>query len=497
MCEIDSRMSTTLREARLRPGNYGSLRYNQHTRWLQRLIAVALAFQFVLLAGSPARTAENKSGIAPHVLSLPSGPGSIAGLGDAFEPRLNSGAASYRLAFDLPPGRGGFAPEIVLEYHSGNPNGTLGVGWQLNIPFVQRQTEKGLPHYTLWPVGDGRDNDNDGEVDEADEFDTVIYYSKEELVPVADGYWRFENESEFVRFRKTNVGWLATRRDGVGLEFGRADSSRVGSTRSVFRWHLDRMTDLNGNVINFEYEKLDDSAQIYLKRIVYNQTKSAAMEVRFKHELRPDVIADFRPRFELKTAYRCTEVTVLVGGQLVRSYRLGYAATSAWRPLSLLASVTEVGRDGVSSLPPTRFGYTGANRTASVAQLLDRAPFIDLNDPNIDLLDLNADGLPDIIEHEPTATRLLPERRRGRHRPSSLGERCADGQPRWSVSRRERCAFRRHERRRTHRSLESLCAYSPLLFEYSSGDLAERNPNSGRTVWIQRSHCEAAGRRSR
>ena len=356
----------------------------------------------VLVAAVPvsATPSTSGSGVAPTVISLPSGPGSIEGLGDSFEPRLNSGTASYLWDVELPPGRGGFTPELALQYNSGNPNGMFGLGWRTNTPFIQRQTEKGLPHYTLWPDGDDIDNDSDGQLDGDDyeEFDTVIYSSKEELVPSADGYWRLENESEFVRFRKVGNGWIAIRRDGVELEFGRVYSNRVANAKGVFRWHLDRMTDPNGNVIVFEYEKLDNGAQTYPKRIVYNQSDSSAMEVRFKHELRPDVISDFRPRFELRTAYRCTEVAVLVGGEPVRTYKLSYAPTSAWQPLSLLASVTEVGRDGVSSLPPARFGYTGSERTEPLVRLLAQAPAVDLNNANIDLLDINADGLPDIID---------------------------------------------------------------------------------------------------
>ena len=245
------------------------------------------------------------------------------------------------------------------------------------------------------------DNDKDGVVDDYDEFDTIIYSNKEELVPVGEGYWRLENESEFLRIRKLSNGWLATRRDGVVLEFGRTGSSRVANGRRVFRWHLDRMVDPNGNVITINYEKLDDSAQVYAGRIVYNETSEAAMEVRFQHELRPDVITDFRPRFELKTAYRCTEIAVLVGGEPVRSYKLSYSAPSKWRPLSLLASIALHGRDGISSLPPTRFGYTGLDHATPIVELLDQAPVIDLSDANVDLLDINSDGLPDIIDTNP------------------------------------------------------------------------------------------------
>ena len=175
-------------------GNACNLRCGRRTGLLQPIIVLALACGLLLGVTLADGAVESKSGVAPNVISLPSGPGSIEGLGDSFEPNLNFGTASYRLAIELPPGRGGFTPELDLEYNTGNPNSALGLGWQLNLPFVQRQTEKGLPHYTLWPDGDGLDNDKDGDVDDYDEFDTVIYSNKEELVPVDDGYWRLENE---------------------------------------------------------------------------------------------------------------------------------------------------------------------------------------------------------------------------------------------------------------------------------------------------------------
>ena len=350
------------------------------------------------MATRPADAAQNKSGVAPNVISLPSGPGSIEGLGDSFQPDLNSGSARFEFTLKVPPGRGGFAPVLSFLYDSSGSNGIFGLGWRINIPFIQRQTEKGLPHYTLWPDGDGVDNDNDGKTDEYDEFDTLVYSNKEELVPVTEIYWRLENESEFIRFRKINIGWLATRRDGVVLKFGRHENSRVVKEKRVFRWLLDNMVDPNGNVITFEYEKFDDSTQSYISRIIYNKTNKASMELTFKYELRPDIITDFRPGFELKTAYRCTEISVQVGGKRVRRYRLNYSNPSKWRPLSLLASIVETGRDGISFLPPTQFGYTGVNRSGPVVQLLDRAPAIDLNDANVDLLDINSDGLPDIID---------------------------------------------------------------------------------------------------
>ena len=52
-------------------------------------VAAALAtVNFVV----PSLHAIDKNGVAPQAISLPSGPGSIQGLGESFQPQLNTGS---------------------------------------------------------------------------------------------------------------------------------------------------------------------------------------------------------------------------------------------------------------------------------------------------------------------------------------------------------------------------------------------------------------------
>src|SRR5678815_5504200 len=41
--------------------------------------------------------AADKSGVSPNTISVPKGPGSIEGLGEAFQPTLNTGTAKYNI----------------------------------------------------------------------------------------------------------------------------------------------------------------------------------------------------------------------------------------------------------------------------------------------------------------------------------------------------------------------------------------------------------------
>ena len=339
----------------------------------------------------------DKSGVRPNVLSVPSGPGSIEGLGEAFESQLNTGTSSYSVPMKVPTGRNGFAPQLTLRYDSGNGNGIFGLGWRLAFPFISRQNNEGQPYYTEYPQGDGVDNDKDGETDEFDEFDTFVYSGREELLPTSGGFWRCENELNFVRFEKLSQGWIAKQKDGTTLKFGSTAASRVqDATGRVAIWCIDEMTDTSGNKIRFAYEKKDSSAQIYCTGIRYNQDEQ--MVITIEYEERPDIIVDYRPRFELKTAFRAKTITMSERGNLIRSYRLDYVPVDHSQPLSLLASIAYIGADGNSELPPASFDYVSYEGGLAQVMLMPNAPSVDLNNGNIDLLDLNGDALPDIID---------------------------------------------------------------------------------------------------
>lgn len=83
--------------------------------------------------------ADNRS-VSASKISLLSGPGSIEGLGESFEPQLNTGTYAMGLPLKLPPVRGAVQPEVRFTYNSGSGNGPLGLGWRLDVPALQRQT---------------------------------------------------------------------------------------------------------------------------------------------------------------------------------------------------------------------------------------------------------------------------------------------------------------------------------------------------------------------
>ena len=89
----------------------------------RHILLLALLIPAVALFGAEDK---GKSGIGPGKISLPNGPGSIEGLGSAFEPQLNSGTASYSVSIAVPPGVAGLQPDVTLRYNSGSGNSGSG-----------------------------------------------------------------------------------------------------------------------------------------------------------------------------------------------------------------------------------------------------------------------------------------------------------------------------------------------------------------------------------
>jgi RHS repeat-associated protein len=405
----------------------------------QRLLALV-----ILALGLPAAAgAADKNGVAPRAISLPSGPGSIQGLGESFQPQLNTGSGSYRVPLAFPKGSGGLAPELALVYNSGAGNGTLGLGWSLaGLPSIRRNTDRGVPYYVDGP--NGADDDFDGRIDNPEELDAFTGANQEELVPLADGSFRAENEEAFWRHLRLGAGWEAHSPDGRRLLFGSSAQAQVEDGGKVFAWCLERQTDRSGNAIDYEYAADPATpAQKHLRRIRWGQESAFFAAVLRYEEGRPDASTSYQSGFALRTSVRLIGIDVFSQGipapafaqrgdfdgdgrsdALIRRYRLEYDAASH---LSLLARVTQLGADGSTALPALSFGYSEWTPPDNVAATLIRsrnAPPEGFDSGSVELIDTNGDGLPDLLS---TAA--------SQHRVSLNRGLDADGRLAWAPSR--------------------------------------------------------------
>jgi RHS repeat-associated protein len=324
--------------------------------------------------------AANKSGVEPQVISLPKGPGSIEGLGESFEPQLNTGTSTYRVKIAVSPGVNKQQPEVSLEYNSGYGNSVAGIGWELSIPYIQRRTDKGLPDYT--------DNDR------------FTYSRSGEIVPLADGSYRLKVEGQFMKFQRSGDSWVAGEKNGAKLFFGTDMSARQMNSLGVFRWFLQKELDTNGNEIRYSYTQ--DNGQVYLDEIRYSIVSDTVYKsIKFVYEARPDAFSDYHSRSLILTTKRIKTIEVRSQNKLVRAYRFAYQQGT---DLSLLSQVIQTGADNTSTLPPLAFTYSAYNpQTAKTVTMTNQPPvMISLTNPEVELVDINGDSLPDIVYTDPS-----------------------------------------------------------------------------------------------
>ncbi|MFC1761474.1 toxin TcdB middle/N-terminal domain-containing protein [Planctomycetota bacterium] len=372
--------------------------------------------------------------MSTNVISLPSPPGTIKGLGEAFKPMLNTGTAKYAVSFDVPPGTKGHAPQLALTYDSGRGTSPCGIGWRIGPGPIKRQTNKGLPLYV-----DGRnqkDDDWDGTTDEPDEIDTFLGPDGEELVELEDGTLRAKIESAFARYQRQGSGWIVHLRNGTCLEYGLHSTAQVTDSTSaqIYQWLLEKSTDTNGNTIDYSYYTHEDTGfeasenQKYLKEIRYGPGAGPWMTcyvVQFAYEDRFDWYMDYSAGFPICMTRRLKRVAVgfetneagLVRTEphplnadrltLIRRYDLGYEDGLS---CSRLVGITQVGADGVSTLPSVTLSYaseqTGTVLKATNAQIdCQNTPYTVMDSELAELVDLNADSLPDILLTDHTGKR--------------------------------------------------------------------------------------------
>ncbi|MBT0664886.1 hypothetical protein KI809_11295 [Geobacter pelophilus] len=289
-------------------------------------------------------------------------------------PDLFTGTLNYRIPIDVPPGRKGMTPSVVLSYRSTNGNGWIGVGWDLELGAIERNTKGGINY-----------SGNEYVLREAEGGTELVYAG------VGEEY-RAKIEGRFSRIVRISNDisaagpyWEAIDKKGTRYRFGfhKGSSRQYVNEPNVmdmdFRWYLDRIVDANDNYIDFDYVKYGN--QIYLEKIHYTGNTTTGLlptnTVIFilEDQDRYDALTSYTtlyPRAQNAALYAVTikkrlkAIVVKANNdtEFVKKYELGYtdatAPGSQYSPLtgmSLLRSITEYGSDGTAHKPPITFTY--------------------------------------------------------------------------------------------------------------------------------------------
>jgi len=199
---------------------------------------------------------------APSI-GLPKGGGALKGIDEKFTVNAVNGTSSLEIPLPFTPGRGGFTPQLSIQYNSGSGNSEVGLGWSLGLPAIQRKTDKRLPQY---------DDDN--------ERDVFLLAGAEDLVPVlveVSGEWVpdegvFE-DMHYKRYRPRTEGlyarieyirligtghswWKVTTKDNMVTFYGLTEEARIADPQNpghIFKWLPQVSYDKKGNAMRYNY----------------------------------------------------------------------------------------------------------------------------------------------------------------------------------------------------------------------------------------------------
>ncbi len=241
-----------------------------------------------------------------------------------------TGAATYSIPIEVPPGIGGMQPELSLEYNSQSGNGLLGVGWSLG----------GLSAITRCPKTLAQDGEIHGVgFTSEDRF----CLDGQRLIAVSGAYgsngtqYRTEIDgySKIVSYGQQGNGpeyFEIHTKAGLVAYYGVTENSRIEAEgrSDVLIWANNQTVDSFGNYVEIIYMEAANSLQYYPSTIKYTgntQTGRATFaEVDFTYDNRIDTAPAFINGSKLQLTKRLSLISTKLShtASVIREYKLSY-----------------------------------------------------------------------------------------------------------------------------------------------------------------------------
>ncbi len=127
--------------------SYRKPHFSRGIRFISCFVTVCFTFVFILgdvsyaLVGGSSASQGNPASAQLGELAQ------SAGAAQSFQADLFTGRGQTGVPIFVPPGRKNVQPGLTLSYSSSGGNSWLGMGWNLDIGFIQRDVKKGVPKY--------------------------------------------------------------------------------------------------------------------------------------------------------------------------------------------------------------------------------------------------------------------------------------------------------------------------------------------------------------
>jgi len=362
---------------------------------------------------------------------------------------LFTGSFAYSIPITCAPARNGSEPKLALGYSSGGDNGWCGMGWDLNIGYIERNTRDGFPivySSASTPAPLTQYDDTKGFMLNLGGKESKIFAVTTNGTTVE---YRAETDTEFLRclLDTANNNWTIYDKSGNAYYFGETTNSRVANPKTgwsgysgTFHWALDQIVTANGDWTTVSYATYTSpntslpERMLYPAQISYNghtnlitgysASVGGQNTITFQTEIRTnDWRFSYRWGFRTEQCRRLTNILCSVGSQNVWSYNLKYAVSVA-TSRSLLTNVVAFGYDAnnnATALVTNTFAYQGNPNIVSFGPVTVWSNVV-LNAPSMaggydsevsqvnniggfsycvaDLIDIDGDGLPDRIAYD-------------------------------------------------------------------------------------------------
>ncbi|MDP2424098.1 MAG: SpvB/TcaC N-terminal domain-containing protein, partial [Bacteroidales bacterium] len=225
--------------------------------------------------------------IAPEILDAQTAVGTLNGMLSVSP----NGATVYTIPIELPAGRAGMTPQLALTYNSQGEDGILGKGWGISgWSFISRVAETEYYDEKTGAV----DFIEDGFSLDGNRLILVEQSTHHEFRTEVDEISRIIRHNPPAKNSADYSYFTVQSRDGFTKTYGQNPGSKqtYGTNNPAIRYHLDKITDLAGNYINYEYEKDQANGELYPKKITYalhpNASSQQLYTVEFVYENMPN-----------------------------------------------------------------------------------------------------------------------------------------------------------------------------------------------------------------
>ena len=359
--------------------------------------------------GHSAMFSINRFGVFPPDEGLIGGPATSNkdGVVGALPGQLNVsdlGAAVYSIPIMMPPGIGNMTPQIAVTYNNQAGNGLLGWGW--NLSGLSSITRTGQTVYH---------DDNQSVVNFTD--DRFVLDGKR-LMLCSGTYGgngsvyktEIDEMSKIVAFTEGYNGparFVVHKSDGTVWEYGGTTDSRVepqNLNNTALMWHVNKITDPDGNSIIFNYLENHGTGESYVESIDYTLNDRAGLTSMYRVSFIYDDRLDEESFYvygnvvQIKKILKKITIKNMVSGDILYDYSFTYLEPGSYSNdyKSMYYRLKSIGLSANGmKLNPTIISWNKSSHypdkllSYPLSQnVFNKVPFVG---------DFNGDGLSDVI----------------------------------------------------------------------------------------------------